>query len=200
MELCCTFESVNYHNKMKRFVFSILSLVLLSCGTYHNNVVSHDERYVIFCTDSFDIYYNIDTLIHYCEEMKNPHSSLYNEYYSKISDIDVDSLKCIKHDVKFNVENYSAMTSFDSNKSKSELLSDVFLYGAARDVEYLFYKEKKVLIKSHYCDSVFDDYIINTFSCDVGDYVGIYDRKINRLLYGFKWMGLWNEKDWKQFK
>ncbi len=185
---------------MKQIFLILFYLMLSSCSSYRNNVVSRDERYAIFCTDSFDIYYNIDTIIHYCVEMKNPHSSLYNEYYSKNCDIDIGSLKDIRHDIKFNVENYSSMTLFDSNRSKSDLLREVSLFGAAKDVEFLFYKEKKVLIKSRYCDSVYDDYIISTFMCDVGDFVDIYDRKTKRLLYGFKWMDWWNGRDRKQFK
>ena len=184
---------------MKQFIFFIFIIGLSSCSILRNNTITNDKRYVVFCTDSFDIYYNIDTLIHYCEEMRNPQSVLYNEFFTKNSVADVCLLRNITHDIKYNVESYSGMTSFDANKSKSEYLRDIYVFGAVKDVEYLFYKEKTVKIKSHYSDSIYVDYVVDTIRCDVGDFADVYDKKKNRLLYGFKWLYWWSEDDRRYF-
>ena len=54
---------------MKHFLFLTFIFMLSSCGLLRRSAIPHVERYVIFYTDSFEIYYNIDTLIHYCEEI-----------------------------------------------------------------------------------------------------------------------------------
>ena len=185
---------------MKHFLFLIFIFTLSSCGLLRRSAVPHVERYVIFYTDSFEIYYNIDTLIHYCEEMRNPQSVLYNEFFTKNSVADVCLLRSITHDIKYNVESYSGMTSFDANKSKSEYLRDIYVFGAVKDVEYLFYKEKTVKIKSHYSDSIYVDYVVDTIRCDVGDFADVYDKKKNRLLYGFKWLYWWENEALNQFE
>lgn len=177
---------------MKHFISSIFIWVLLSCGSYHNNVIPQSDRYIVFCTDSFDIYYNVGSLIYYCEEMKNPQSSLYNEEYTKMSHEDYTILKNICDDVRLEV-NFLSLPSFDFSKSQYDMNVDLCAYYSVKDVEYLFYKYKNVLIKKHDDGMLIDDYDVRIKEGIGNDIVEIVNKQNKKLIFSFYWEQWWGK-------
>ena len=174
-------------------------LMMASCHSYQSMNIPQGKRYVILCTDSFDLYYDINTLIYYCEEMKNPQSPLYNEWYAKPPQENVMLLKDTNDDIKVKV-NGPSLPSFDSQKSESDKKMDYCAYYSVKDTEYLFYKYKNILIKKHDNDSVVNNYKISIREGAMFDIVEIRDKGNNDLVYRFYWEQWWGKVGKKKFK
>lgn len=186
-----------HHKTMKQIIFIITLLTLTSCYSYHNVEIPRGEHYVIFCADSFDIYYNVKALIYFCEEMRDPQSTLYNKKYNPI--VPVSILENLDENISFRVT-YPSMTKLDSDKSEDERRLDDCAFFNTVDSEYLFYKYRIVLIKNHNNGSVVDDYKILMKKYFVNDDVEIYDKKKKCVVYSFRWEPWWGVANKKKFK
>lgn len=195
----CAPNPYKFYNKMKKIILFTALLMIVSCHSVRNYDIPQGERYIVFCSDSFDIYYNIETMIHYCEEMNNPQSALYNEQYAKMSHEDFSILKNVCDDVRLDV-NYLSLPSFDFNKTQNSLEIDLCAYYSVKDVEYLFYRNRNVLIKKHGEGNFIDDYEIRVKEGIGNDIVEIVNKRNKSLIFSFYWEQWWGQINKRMFK
>lgn len=172
---------------MKNVIMLSIAILLVSCHTTREFECQDDAHYVVFNVDSFDFYFNINMLAKFSHEMNDPNSKLFNKDFGKYKLGDINKLLSTSGNVEMRVDNlYTTFSDGIDNETGINAFYSVL------NVQYLFFINKSVIIKSHYTNETLNKYSLEYIDGPNHTVVDIYNNQGQRI-YWFYWEPWWGD-------